>query len=273
MSGFIDSIIDIGSSIFGGDGIGSSLARTALAGYALHQVTSSVTSQDSTTAATTDAAKVDPGVRQQSDADTSNTIPVVYGSAFLGGKVFDAYMTTDNTQMYFALAICEVTGQFGITGEFLNKIKFDGVYWNGSRVIFDVDNTTVLSLYDEKSGSTQDLGGMADPSGGLIKIALFNQGSQYSTITTDRWSPGTPYPSGLGYAYDIMPNWTPQHTCNNLVFAIVRVVYNKDKSITGLGDVKFHVNNPMNNPGDVIYDYMTNTRYGAGIAPEGIYSS
>lgn len=274
MSGFIDDLIDLGSSIFGGDGLGSTLARTALAGYALKQVTGSVTSQDSaTTTNTTDAAKVDPGVKQQSDASTTNTIPVVYGSGFVGGKVFDAYMTTDNTTMYFALAICEVTGQYAINGEFLNKIKFDAVYWNNSRVIFDIDHTTVLNLYDEKSGNTQELGGMADTSGGLIKIWLYNSGSQYSTITTDNWSPGSPYPSGQAYAYNVMPNWTPQHTCNNLVFAIVKVVYNKDKNITGLGDLKFHINNPMTNPGDVIYDYMTNTRYGAGIAPEGIYSS
>ena len=273
MSGFIDDIIDIGSSVFGGDGLGATLARTALAGYALKQVTGSVTSSDAaTTTDTTDAAKVDPGVKQQSDASTTNTIPVVYGSAFVGGKVFDAYMTTDNTTMYFALALSEVTGRYALNGESLGRIKFDAVYWNNSRVVFDTDHTTVLKLYDEKSQTTQELGGTVDASGGLIKIWLYNQGSLYSTITTDRWSPGTSYPSGQAYAYNVMPNWTTSHKCENLVFAIVKVVYNKDKNITGLGDLKFRITNPMTNPGDVIYDYMTNTRYGAGILPEGIYS-
>jgi hypothetical protein len=69
-----------------------------------------------------------------------------------------------------------------------------------------------------------------------------------------------------------MPNWTTAHTADNLVFAVVKVVYNKDKNVTGLGDLKFRVTNPMNNPGDVIYDYMTNTRYGAGILPADINS-
>lgn len=272
---FLDDLVDIGSSVFGGEGLGASLARTALAGYALSEITNSLKPEDAKDAAKdpTNAAAVDKGVRQQVDASTDNSVPVVYGKAFTGGKIFDAYMTPDGTTMFFALAISEVTRQFSNNGESLGQIKFEGVYWNNSRVIFDIDNTTVLGLYDEGSGSTVDLGGMVDPSGGLIKIYLYNQGSRYSTIPTDRWSPGSPYPSGLAYAYNVMPNWTPNHLCNDLVFAIVRVVYNKDKNVTGLGDLKFHVNNPLNNPGDVLLDYMTNTRYGAGITLEDIFNA
>jgi hypothetical protein len=274
MSGFFESIVDGATTIFGGDGIGANLARTALAGYALNEITNSLNPPDANEAAKdpTNAAAVDKGVRQQVDASTDNRVPVVYGSAYTGGKIFDAWMTEDSTTMYFALAICEVTGQFDIQGTYLNKIKFDAVYWNNSRVVFDIDNTTVLSLYDESSQSTVDLGGMSDASGGLIKIYLYNQGSRFSTITTDRWSPGSTYPSGTALAYDVMPNWTTAHTADNLVFAVVKVVYNKDKNVTGLGDLKFRVTNPMNNPGDVIYDYMTNTRYGAGILPADINS-
>jgi len=73
-------------------------------------------------------------------------------------------------------------------------------------------------------------------------------------------------------ANGIMPSWTPEHTMDDLVFAIVRVDYNRDKNITALGDVKFKIKNTMSQPGDVIFDYMTNTRYGAGIPAEEIYS-
>jgi hypothetical protein len=272
MSNFLEDIIDGASSMFGGDGLGSSLARTALAGYALNQITNSLAPADANKAAIdpTNAAAVDKGVRQQVDASTDNRVPVVYGSAFTGGKIFDAYMTEDGTTMYFALAISEVTGTYSLQNESLGRIKFEAVYWNNSRVVFDIDNTTVLSLYDESSQSTVDLGGMVDPSGGLIKIWLYNDGSRYSTLTTDRWSPGSTYPSGTAWAFNVMPNWSPQHTCDKLVFAVVKVVYNKDKNVTGLGDLKFHITNPLNNPGDVIYDYMTNKRYGAGIDPQDI---
>jgi hypothetical protein len=57
---------------------------------------------------------------------------------------------------------------------------------------------------------------------------------------------------------------------SNLVFVIVRVDYNKDKNITGLGDLTFEIKNSMKLPGDCLYDYMTNTRYGAGIDAVGI---
>lgn len=275
MSSFLDDLVDIGSSIFGGEGLGASLARTALAGYALSEITNSLKPEDAKDAAKdpTNAAAVDKGVRQQVDASTDNTVPVVYGKAFTGGRIFDAWMTPDATTMYFALAISEVTRTTTLNGEQLGRVKFEAVYWNNSRVVFDIDHTTVLSLYDESSGSTVDLGGMADASGGLIKIYLYNDGSRYSTITTDRWSPGSPYPSGQAWAMNVMPNWTPTHTADNLVFAIVKVVYNKDKNVTGLGDLKFHVNNPLNNPGDVLIDYMTNTRYGAGITYEDIFNA
>ena len=72
--------------------------------------------------------------------------------------------------------------------------------------------------------------------------------------------------STLTNATSIMPNWTTStHAMNDLLFAIVRVDYNRDKNITGLGDMKFHIQSSMNLPGDVLYDYMTNERYGAGI--------
>lgn len=269
---FLQDIIDVGSEIFGGDGIGSTLAKTAIAGFALNQLTNSTSPQDANAAASdpTNAAAVDKGVRQQSDASTDNRIPVVYGNAFLGGKVFDAYMTEDATTMYFAIAICERTSEFTINGEWLRGIRFNAVYWNNSRIVWDTDYTTVRGLYDEASGNSVDLGGLTGPSGGLIKIWLYNKGSMYSTRTADTWSPGSPYPSGNAYAYNVMPNWTVNHTCDDLVFAIVRVVYNKEKNITGLGDLKFNIYNPLTQPGDVIYDYMLNARYGAGLGYEDI---
>jgi hypothetical protein len=70
-----------------------------------------------------------------------------------------------------------------------------------------------------------------------------------------------------------MPNWTANHDMTNLVFAIVKITYNKEKNVTGLGDMKFVLENSMSEPGDCLYDYMTNTRYGAGIASTEIYAA
>ena len=71
-----------------------------------------------------------------------------------------------------------------------------------------------------------------------------------------------------------MPNWaSATHAMNDLLFAVVRVDYNRDKNVTGLGDMLFHIQNNMYLPGDCLYDYMTNTRYGAGISASEIYTS
>jgi hypothetical protein len=72
--------------------------------------------------------------------------------------------------------------------------------------------------------------------------------------------------SSLNNAYTVMPGWTSNHTMSDLIFAIVRIDYNKeDKDISKIGNMKFKLTNSMTLPGDCMYDYMTNTRYGAGI--------
>jgi hypothetical protein len=60
---------------------------------------------------------------------------------------------------------------------------------------------------------------------------------------------------------------------SDLVFAIIRLDYDAEKNVTGLGNVRFKISNSMTQPGDCLYDYMTNTRYGAGIDPTEIYAS
>ncbi|CAB4154812.1 hypothetical protein UFOVP645_31 [uncultured Caudovirales phage] len=261
MSGFLDDIIDLGSSILSGDGIGATFARTAIAGYALSEVTNSITSKDSTSTTTqTDAAKVDPGVRQQADASTENIIPVVYGDAFLGGKVFDAYMTEDSQTMYFALSICEMTGYINSLGV-PSRIKFREVYWGG--LLCNFSEFTVTSFYDRNTGKTTEI-----PYGD-IEMYFYQGGSAYPVRLNSYDFPGSNVflDDSPGAAWNRMPPWTTNHCCPYMVFAIVKVKYDKAANITGLGDIKFHMSNTMTAPGDVLYDYMTNTRYGAGISP------
>jgi hypothetical protein len=59
---------------------------------------------------------------------------------------------------------------------------------------------------------------------------------------------------------------------SSLVFALVRVEYNKERNVTSLGDIQFKLTNTLSQPGDVVNDYMKNTRYGAGIPDTEIYS-
>lgn len=86
---------------------------------------------------------VDNGVRQQIPPSSTNSIPVVYGDALLGGVFVDAVLTTDQKTMFYVMAISNVSpnGQFTF-----DKTKF---YYGDRLVTFDTtDPAKVVSLTD-----------------------------------------------------------------------------------------------------------------------------
>jgi hypothetical protein len=124
--------------------------------------------------------------------------------------------------------------------------------------VFDSNGTSVNYVADREGNidySLQD----------LVEIYCF-AGSSTDPVVPDGYSNGS-----LANAYDIVPNWDSTYTMNDLVFAVVKVNYNAERASIELGDIAFKLTNSMTMPGDVIYDYMTNTRYGAGIDPAEIY--
>lgn len=254
---FLDDIVDVGSSVWSaitGPGVGASIARAGALGYMLKEVTASINKENQKPEAAA-SNKPDPGVREQVDPDTNHAIPVVYGTAVLGGIVTDAVLSADNKTMWYCITICEKTGNL-LSGA-ASTLSFERIYWDQNEVIFASDGITVSSFRSED-------GVVSDNPNGLVKFYCFSGGST---------SPVPPlgYPDGgLANAYALFPNWTTNHTMNNLVFALVKVEYNKEKGITGIGNIEFKIKNSMTDPGDVINDYLTNTRYGAGIAAEEI---
>jgi hypothetical protein len=258
---FLDSLIDLGStalSWLGGNSVGGQLARTALTGYALNQVTSSINKDNEAAKDTT--AKIDPGVRLQVDPDTEYRVPLVYGQATLGGTVTDAVLTNNNGTMFFCLTICEKTGLTNLGTGAPSTFSFNDIYWDDARLIFQSDGITVAGNIDKSGNVCTDYNGK-------IKIYCYN-GNSTNQKNIDNYS----LASSVA-AYSVMPNWTSAHNMTDLIFAIVRVDYDAVAGVKGLGQLKFKITNSMTQPGDVLYDYMTNTRYGAGIAPTEIYAS
>jgi hypothetical protein len=251
---FIDDIVSIGKGVagwLGGPGIGPTLAKTALSGLALNQVTKAINRSNN---------KEDKGSRIQIDPSLDNKIPVVYGRAVLGGIVTDAELTNSNKTMYFCLTICEQTGNLGLGSGAASVLSFKDIYWNDERVVFKSDGITVDYTIDTagcQNTNNQD----------LIKIYCYSGGSTEPVVPTVYTN------TGLLPAYSIMPSWTVNHTMNDLIFAIVRVDYDKEKSVTSLGKCEFVIENTLTNPGDCLYDLITNTRYGAGINAAEIYLS
>jgi hypothetical protein len=74
--------------------------------------------------------------------------------------------------------------------------------------------------------------------------------------------------------------WTGTRQMNNLAFAIVKLVYNRDADTTGLSPITFRVSHYPNGasvakPGDVWLDYITNQEYGGAVGwmPDGTFSA
>lgn len=244
---FLDDIV----GFLGSNSIGSSLAKTALSAFVLNRVQSSITKENE---AKTQTKEV--GVREQVDPDTEHKIPVVYGQAYVQGVVTDAALTNSDQTMWYCITLSEKTGTILSTSAD-SVISFKEVWWNGNKCEFGTDGITVKGAYNTE--------GVYVDFGSSIKIYPFNNGS---TSPTTFKSVGN-----TANAYSLFPNWTTNHTMSGLVFALVKVDYNREKNVTGLGTLQFKLQNTMKKPGDVLYDYMTNTRYGAGIPPAEINAS
>lgn len=244
---FIDDAFNAAKSVgsfLTGTGIGSSLARTAITGLALSQMVKSMNKSNTPT-------QDDNGTVVTVEPNVENSIPVIYGTAIVGGIIVDAHISADNKKMYYVYALSERTGTL-LSDSSQSTMTFQEVYYNNNKVVFKEDGVTINYLLAEDGYQDNTISDQ-------VKIYCFNNGSA-NAVAPSGYTNG-----GLQAAYNIVPNWTSNHTMNELVFAVIEVTYNPSKSITGIGDVQFKIKNSLSQPGDVLYDYMTNTRYGAGI--------
>ena len=249
-----------------GDSIGASVVRTIGAGLAVKKLYQS--SQKDNNIDTAESETPDYGVREQVSADPTTKVPVVYGDAFIGGKLVDARMTNNNQTMWYCMALCEVTGN-NIAGT-ASTFQIEDVYWNNSRMTFQSHTASTNDAYT--ANTLVDRNGKVDDSiKGLVQVFVFNgkSGSTSQLLAINNTSQTGAVDTGgsaVNYGYNLFPQWTSTDLMTDLIYVLVKVDYNKEKNISGLAEMKFHIKNSLKAPGDVLYDYMTNSRYGAGIA-------
>lgn len=255
---FIDDILDFGKGLLGGDNLLGSVASIALTGYALNKISSSL-NKDNSLSSTAQATPQEPdrGVRLQVVPDSNHKVPVIYGSAYMGGIITDAEIANNNTEMYYCITICEKTG-IKYSDDTQSSFTFEDIYFNDQRMVFQSDGITCDYTLDRE-------GNVDRSQEGLVEVYCFN-GNGDSPVVPDGYTNGS-----LVSAYNVMPSWTSNHYMTDLIFAIVKVTYNKEKNITSIPKLTFHMTNDMTLPGDCVYDYMTSERYGAGIDPTEIY--
>ena len=194
---------------------------------------------------------LNPGSRVQVAPAGSNKIPVIYGSAYVGGIITDLSITSDNQKMYYVLTLGEVTNTE--TGGTPDTYTFGDVYWGGKKCVFDgTDAYKVVGLLDESTGVTDTT------VNGKMNIYLFKNGSS-SGVNTTLTAIQIMQSTGLVYT------WDGTKLMSNVAFAIIELTYNRDANITGLQQTKFQLTNSRHKPGDCFNDYWQSQRYGAGL--------
>lgn len=244
------------------DPTGSAIAKTAILGFTLAKINNSINKQsdpnvNSTNSSTQGNQQV--GVndlnkyRVQVDPDTTAKIPVVYGEAYVGGKIIDAQLGSDRCKtMWFCLALSEQTGNL-LDGS-SSQISVEECYWNGNRIQFESDGIT------SRAGVNDD-GQVNSEIKGKIRIYPFSGDSESPTNI------GSSSNGNSANAYTLFPGWNTAKQMSDLVFVLISMDYFPSGDIRGLGTWQFKLKNTMTKPGDCVYDFMTNTRYGAGINP------
>lgn len=194
-----------------------------------------------------------PGNRQQIPPATDNKLPIIYGSSYVGGIVVDLSITNNNQQLYYVMALSEVTNsEYGNTGDIFS---FGDVYWGGKKVIF---STTVGETY-KVTGLLDESTGITDTTvAGLMEFYFYRNGS--STPTNSSLSAITVM-SDTNLAY----KWDATKLMSDCAFVILKLTYSANANITGLQQTKFQINNPRSLPGDCLLDYLRSTRYGAAL--------
>lgn len=179
-----------------------------------------------------------------------NKVPVVYGKGFTKGIIVDAVLDNDDKSIWLSYVLSERTGTL-IDGT-QSVISFRRVLKDGYEILFDSsDGVTATAIRDSRGRTDTSING-------LVKIYCYNNGTENQVFP-------------LGYAgtkvnaYNIFPGWNSKHRYREFVLAVVKVTHSQEHGLTSIPDLTFELSNTMTEPGDVLYDYLTSTRYGAGV--------
>jgi hypothetical protein len=189
------------------------------------------------------AAK-DPGVKVQLDPSTDNRVPVFYGQVFTGAIAVDAEIKNRNNTMVYVMVIGEKTD----TGTY----TVNDIYRGDAKLNFGVNSPTVISITDPNQTSSTNVNGKM-----RCRVYAGNAQSSVNQI----------FPAGgtKVAAQTLCSTITASTNYEDLVYAIFEIDYDPENGLTGLGTLTFDITNSLNSPANVLYDYMTNDRYGAGI--------
>jgi len=206
--------------------------------------------------------------RTQQAPVANNVLPVVYGTAFIPPTVTDAKISTDQKYMWYVCALAEHTDTTVSSG-----YTFGDIYYDGKLVTFDGTDTSKVTKLTTNGDTPQEDTNISGKlyiwkfpngsssgisTGGADAITLLSDSSTGGGIPSgERWNgPIYTYTEGL-------VTYSP--TMTNTAFIVIRVEYNDDAGLSGLGQVQVELTNTITKPGDALKDYLLNSRYGCAV--------
>lgn len=192
------------------------------------------------------AAK-DPGVKVQLAPSTDNRIPVFYGRNVTGAIAIDAEIKNQNNTMVYVMVIGEKTdsGSYSINNIYRGDAKLN--FGSGA------SSHVVQSITDPNATSSNQVSGK-------MRCRVF-AGNAQSSVNQVFPTTGTPVT-----AQSLVTTITADTNYEDLVYAVFELDYDPENGLTQLGNMTFDITNSLNSPANVLLDYCTNTRYGAGLA-------
>jgi len=222
-------------SWLGGDSTSATITKIALINYTASLI------NDNTKSDSIDAE--DPGVRIQLDASVDNTFPVLYGDAYFSGNLVWAERSNDLKTMTYVLALAESNDDNLLSTGSAHTYTVGDIYMDGNRITFEGDGYTVAKTTDSNGNDDESMAG-------LIEVYVYKNNLGIS---------GTG-----GYIYNTVGQ-ASNFIADDTLLAAVVVTYNRSAGTAELPVMTFNIDSGQTLPGDVLYDYMTNTVYGAGI--------
>jgi len=183
----------------------------------------------------------DPGVKIQLPPSTDNRVPVFYGQSFTGAIIVDAEIKNQNNTMVYCMVIGEKTDSGTIT--------INDIYRDDAKLIFS--GATVTGATDPNATTSNNINGK-------IRCRVYAGG----TAASDQVFPTT----GAVAATTLMTTIDAGTSYANLVYSVIEMDYDAENGLQGLGAITYDINNSLNEPSNVLLDYLQNDRYGAGIS-------
>lgn len=185
----------------------------------------------------------DPGVKIQLPPGTDNKVAKLYGRNYTGGTIIDAEIKDANKKMTYCLVLSEYapgeTWTVNAVYRDDKKLNFGGSPADSVQSTYDANQTSSTSWRD------------------TFRVRVY-AGNAHANAQI--------FPAGQNLAADtLFINWTSANKMDDLVFAVIEVLYNDNQDVFGLGAFTFDITNSQSEPSNVLLDYLQNTRYGPGI--------